>query len=203
MPYKDNSDLPKSVRDALPSAAQSVFRVVVNSSLDRGLSEQRAIASAWAALKNQGWKKKDGEWTHEEKAEKSATFRFEIAKADDEHRMVFGYAAIAKNSDGETITDLQGDRIDISELENAAYEFVLHSREAGEMHEEGGKGKLIESFVPTAEKLAKMGIPEGTMPGGWWVGFHVEDEEMWKAIKVGQLAMFSIQGSAIRQEVAA
>lgn len=63
MPYSTNAELPKSVRDALPSDAQSVFRNVFNSASGRGLSEERSFASAWAALSSQGWEKgKDGKW---------------------------------------------------------------------------------------------------------------------------------------------
>jgi len=63
MPYASNSALPENVRGVLPDNAQSVFRNVVNSQLERGLSEERAFASAWSALKSQGWKKgDDGKW---------------------------------------------------------------------------------------------------------------------------------------------
>lgn len=62
MPYQRNSDLPDSVRSALPKDAQTRFREVVNSALARGLSESKAFASAWTAVKN-GWEKDtDGEW---------------------------------------------------------------------------------------------------------------------------------------------
>jgi len=64
MPFASNSDLPESVRGVLPDSAQSVFRSVVNSQLERGLSEERAFASAWSALKNQGWKKGDDDKWH-------------------------------------------------------------------------------------------------------------------------------------------
>lgn len=56
MPFARNSELPKAVRDALPAAAQTLWRNVFNSQDKRGLSESRSIASAWSTLRRQGWR---------------------------------------------------------------------------------------------------------------------------------------------------
>ena len=62
-PYDKNSDLPKSVRDALPSKAQTIFRKAFNSAIKQGLSEERAFKIAWSAVKKAGYyKDKDGKW---------------------------------------------------------------------------------------------------------------------------------------------
>lgn len=66
------------------------------------------------------------------------------------------------------------------------------------MHERGGIGVLIESIMFTKEKVRAMGIPEGTVPEGWWVGFHVTDPEVWEKVKNGTYSMFSIEGEAQR-----
>lgn len=65
MPYAHNSDLPEQVRDALPEAAQTRFRTVVNGALERGLDDAKAFGSGWAVIRN-GWEKpKDGgKWVH-------------------------------------------------------------------------------------------------------------------------------------------
>lgn len=60
MPYSSNSELPSAVRGALPSAAQSVFRNVVNSSLSQGHSDQRAFRQGWAAVGRKWSKPADG-----------------------------------------------------------------------------------------------------------------------------------------------
>ena len=60
---------------------------------------------------------------------------------------------------------------------------------------------MIESMVFTKEKAAALGIPEGTMPEGWWVGFEVTDDEVWKKVKDGTYKMFSIEGTAQRVEI--
>lgn len=195
MPYRSNRELPEAVRHALPAEAQSVFRNVVNSQLARGLSEERAFASAWAALKRQGWAKgEDGRW---HKLKKWG----EIAKIDDEQRLVFGWANVAIRQDGEVIEDLQGDVVDIQELEQAAYGFNLEFRGLDEMHDGVVKGRLVESFVVTPEKLEKMALPPDALPLGWWVGFQIEDDTAWELVKSGAYTMFSIAGRAIREEV--
>lgn len=63
MPYSRNDELPKSVRDAIPSQkALTMFRRVVNSQMGAKKPESVAFASAWSALKNAGYKKQGGVW---------------------------------------------------------------------------------------------------------------------------------------------
>ncbi len=73
--------------------------------------------------------------------------RFAIAKADDEQRLAFGWASVAKSAEGAPLVDLQGDMIDIEDLEKAAYNFVELYREGGEMHERGDCAVMVESMV--------------------------------------------------------
>ena len=79
-----------------------------------------------------------------------------------------------------------------------SYEFVLLYREGGEMHKRGGAAVLIESVVFTEEKMQAMGIPAGTLPIGWWIGFKVLDKDVWEKVKDGTYQMFSIEGEAER-----
>ena len=118
-----------------------------------------------------------------------------ITKRDDDKFLVFGWASMAD------VTDSQGDRISIDTLEKAAYDFVLHSRMGGAMHEVMGVAALVESIVFTPEKLAALGLSEDAVPHGWFVGFKVNDAEAWQKIKNGDYAMFSISGRAVREAV--
>jgi cation transport regulator ChaB len=202
MPYASNAELPKPVRDALPAAAQSVFRNVVNSQEERGLSTERAFRSAWAALKAQGWVKNEdtGKW---HKVEKIAWHKLEqVQKVDSERQYVFGWASVAIAKDGTQVEDLQGDLIDVEDLEDAAYQFALDYRGTGVMHQGEVVGQLIESFMVTPEKLDALGLPPDALPQGLWVGFHVPDAEVFAKVKAGEFRMFSIQGDAIREEAA-
>ncbi len=127
--------------------------------------------------------------------------RVAITKANDDKMLAFGWANVSLTADGEVIEDWQNDIIEPEELENAAYNFVELYREGGEMHERGGTAILIESVVFTEEKMKAIGIPEGTLPIGWWIGFKVLDEDVWEKVKSGEYPMFSIEGEAERVEV--
>ena len=129
--------------------------------------------------------------------------RFRIMKSDDEKMLAFGWANVSMRVDGELIEDWQADIIEPEELENAAYEYVLLYHEGGEMHERGGVAVLIESVVFTEEKMQAMGIPAGTLPVGWWIGFKITDKDVWEKVKNGTYQMFSIEGEAERVEVRA
>lgn len=128
---------------------------------------------------------------------------FNLTKSDEEERLVFGWASVAQRTDGETVVDWQDDIVDISELEQAAYDFVQFYREGSEMHERGGfdVAVVVESMVFTPDKLALLNIPEGTLPYGWWVGFRVTDDDVWEKVKDGTYRMFSIEGQAVREKV--
>lgn len=126
----------------------------------------------------------------------------EIAKVDQGKGMVFGWCSVMQKKNGETVVDKQGDFIEtIDDMEDAAYDFVLHSRDGGEMHIRKGVSTLVESFVSTPEKWKAMGIPEGTLPVGWWVGFKVGDQEVLAKAKNGTYRQFSVHGRGIRKVV--
>ena len=128
---------------------------------------------------------------------------FKVAKSDDEERLVFGWASVAERANGEQVLDWQEDIVEIPELESAAYDFVQFYREGSEMHERGGFdiAILVESMVFTADKMTLLGIPAGTLPYGWWVGFRVTDDDVWEKVKDGTYRMFSIEGQAVREKV--
>lgn len=127
--------------------------------------------------------------------------RFKIIKSDDEKMLAFGWASVSMRVDGEMIEDWQQDIVEPEELERAVYDYVLLYREGGEMHKRGGAAVLIESVVFTEEKMQAMGIPEGTLPVGWWIGFKVLDEEVWEKVRNGTYPMFSIEGEAERVDI--
>ena len=107
---------------------------------------------------------------------------------------------MAQRTDGETVVDWQDDIVDISELEQAAYDFVQFYREGSEMHERGGfdVAVVVESMVFTPEKMVLLNIPEGTIPRGRWVGFRVTDDEVWEKVKDGKMCIRDSTGDVNR-----
>lgn len=138
--------------------------------------------------------------------------RAEIAKIDDDQQIVFGWASVSVGKDGALLVDRQDDVIFPEDLEHAAYDFVLNSRQADTSHDEITKAHLVESMVFTAEKLEKMGLafvtPEGEVKKSdaqvcsWFVGFYVPDAQVWEGIRKGDFAAFSIGGFAVREPMA-
>ena len=125
----------------------------------------------------------------------------QITKIDDDKRLVFGWASIIKDVEGKVLLDRQNDYIDSEEeLEKAAYSYVLNSRDGGEMHIRKGVSTMVESVVFSKEKQEAMGIPSGSMPVGWWIGFRVNDERVWEEVKKGQYSGFSVHGTGQRNQ---
>jgi hypothetical protein len=124
-----------------------------------------------------------------------------ILKFDDDNHLVFGWANVSIRQGGEVVVDSHDDLIEPDTLEAAAYLFNLDFRSTGVMHKGTSVGRMVESFFVTSDKLTKMGLSPDALPTGWWVGFHVESDEVWKSVKDGTYSMFSIQGTAIRSEV--
>jgi len=122
---------------------------------------------------------------------------FDISKALDAG-LVSGWASVAINADGTLPLDWQDDVISPQTLEKAAINFMLDYRGSGEMHQGFEKGIIVESIVFTKEKQAILGIPEGTVPEGWFITVKVIDPEVFAKVKTGEYKMFSIQGKAKR-----
>lgn len=136
-----------------------------------------------------------------------------LADRTDHRHLVFGWFSIV-SINGRTIEDTQGDMITSDTIENAAYEFILESRAAGEMHTPGTdgdirtRGRIVESCVFTIEKQRAMiaslhaqGITAAVLDLGcvaWWGGFLIEDEGTWAKIVSGELKAFSIGGKGKR-----
>jgi hypothetical protein len=130
-----------------------------------------------------------------------------ISKVDEDKKLVFGWAYVSHDASGAVMVDKSGEFVDdYEELEAAAYDFVLESRRGGLDHGRDGfgpviKSTMVESMVLTPEKCEAIGIPAGVVPTGWWVGFRVEDDEVWDSVKRGEHMSFSIHGTGVRKEV--
>ena len=146
--------------------------------------------------------------------------QFRVQKFDDSQHIVFGWAnvsvskATAAGRGGEEFYDLQKDAIPPDELEHAAYDYVLESREADEEHTGPAIGRLVESMVFTPDKLEKLATDPVTgvvaqealavlkqvLPPRWWVAFKL-DPAAYAKVKSGEYKMFSIAGEADREEI--
>lgn len=125
----------------------------------------------------------------------------EVIKVNDEQQIAYGFAWVSEDDNG-LIYDTDNEAIETSELEKAAYNYILEKRDSGVMHKNGEVvGRIVESMVFTADKLERLGIEKDAVPHAWWVGVKVFDSEIFKQVKDGTLPMFSIQGKAVRVPV--
>lgn len=131
---------------------------------------------------------------------RDVTLGFEIVEKSLDRRQVFGWASVAQDRDGHPVVDLGGDLIPVAELEKAAHAFVKDARVGGEMHAGAPENRLIASLVFTEEIQKALGIPAGSVPVGWFVGFEVTPDAF-ERVKKGARLQFSIQGKARRQRV--
>lgn len=133
-----------------------------------------------------------------------------FSKLDEDKHLAFGWASVTKMH-GQPVVDKQGDFIDADDLEDAVYKYVHSSRVGSDMHQRTTAKDLatedsplhlsdmVESVVFTDEKVAKMGLPED-FPRGWWVGYRVNDEQLWSEIRKGNRTGFSIHGRGVRKD---
>lgn len=129
------------------------------------------------------------------------TWSGEISKSVSDKQQIFGWASVVEVN-GEPVVDLQGDHISPEEMEKAAYTYVQKSRKGGDMHLQDNwqpiqKSEMIESFIVTPDKREAMGLPD-SVPTGWWVGFQVQDPDVWAKVKSGERTGFSIHGRGKR-----
>lgn len=184
--YNSVDELPAAVKNRVTDPTKRrQWMHVFNSAMKAHGDEGRAFGEAYSTVeKRSGW-----------------DTPMKVTKVDPDKHLVFGWASVAKR-DGKLIVDKQGDIIDVPDLEAAAYDFVLFSREGDLLHVTGPTSRCVESMVFTAEKCAKLNIPlpkddEGRPMEGWWVGFKIDSEPVWECYKRGELPEFSIGGEAV------
>lgn len=120
-----------------------------------------------------------------------------ILKADDEQRMVYGWASVVTEK-GEPVVDRQGDVIEPETLVKAVNNFMEHVRVGKTMHVGEQTGVIVHSMPVTKEIGEALGIQSDRE--GWIVAYKVYDDTVWDMVKSGELAAFSIGGRAIKED---
>ena len=126
-----------------------------------------------------------------------ANIEGKILKADDEQRLVYGWASVV-TEDGEPVVDRQGDVIEPDTLVKAVNDFMEHVRVGKTMHVGEQTGVVVHSFPITKELGDALGIQSNRE--GWIVAYKVYDDAVWDMVKSGELAAFSIGGKAVKED---
>ena len=124
------------------------------------------------------------------------TIEGQILKADEEQRLVYGWASVVTEK-GEPVIDRQGDIIEPDTLVKAVNNFMEHIRVGKEMHKGDQIGAVIHSMPITKEIGESLGIQSDRE--GWIVAFKVYNDDVWARVKSGELAAFSIGGRATKE----
>ena len=116
---------------------------------------------------------------------------------DDQHK---AYCVVAEPD----VFDLQGDRSSAEDIEKASDRFMERlqktcARGVGYNHERPIDAHVIENVV-TKQDGMKLGS-EILRKGTWYQGHKIEDEEIWKKIKSGEITGLSRQGVGVRMPV--
>jgi hypothetical protein len=117
-----------------------------------------------------------------------------VEKADEDRRIVLG-VVLEPNS-----VDTQGDTISPDEIEHAAHRWLAKYQDRGFMHRQivNGKIEIYESYLaPVNLTLGGQKVKKGT----WLLMYHVLDDDLWSAIKRGDMTGFSMGGFARRTRV--
>lgn len=132
-------------------------------------------------------------------------FRFflPITRTVPAKREVYGFLSVAKSAAGEVVVDSYGSYVTVEDLDTVAHRYLVEARGVGEQHTFIGVGEVIESAVLTREKqkaMPPLGIPEGHVHEGWWVGYRVTSDEAWDKVVRGELLGLSIGGYSANTE---
>lgn len=126
-----------------------------------------------------------------------------LIKAEDERRFTLCCAYPALRPDAAVAADQHRDYVGKEALEEAAWSYLLKSREVGLYHQDGtdGAGVVVESYIWRADPWViktTSGREYTVHPGDWLVGIQW-DEATWPLIKQGRIKGVSMQGTAERR----
>lgn len=126
------------------------------------------------------------------------TVSFEFEKADGTGRYVRGFAYLTKDAKGAQVQDFSGQWIDdIEVLRDGAHDFMEH-RIAKGLHGKsvvlGDKpiGDIVESLIIDDAVAKALSITDKRR--GWYIGMRINDTEIQKRVRSGELRSFSLGG---------
>jgi hypothetical protein len=125
----------------------------------------------------------------------------QIIKAAAEEQVCTGYAYVARDAEGRAIVDHSGDVADIASMKKACRN-ATRTAKIRENHEADAPARIVGSLWTDHDMLKAIGAdPKDAPAEGWLVQVEVNDPDLWKRIKSGEISAFSIGGSGRREPV--
>ncbi len=163
----------------------------------KSIAERRAcVAAANASLKDHPDDEKGavmaciGAMQNVQKMRKAADHVVSFAKTDDELRIVWGEVYVPG------IPDSEGDFMTAVEVRKMAHGFLAQglTNQIDVNHDYNmTSARVVESFI------AREGDPD-FIPGSWVMATHIPDDDLWAAIKGGELNGYSMAGWSTRAD---
>ena len=125
-----------------------------------------------------------------------------MVKAEAERRFTLCVAYPASKPDANIAADGFRDFASSAAVENAAWSYMLKSRQVGLWHQDGtdGAGSVVESYIYRGPPwVIKAGDAEHTVHAGDWLLGIQWSEDTWPLVKSGKIRGVSMQGSATRR----
>lgn len=126
----------------------------------------------------------------------------DIEKADSRGSYIRGWAYVAADETGKVV-DYGGDVLGglsveegMAEVRKMAHEFIGEARVAKVVHKGRQIGEVMESVIIDDAMAEALGITNKRR--GWYIGMRVDDENVRKRIRSGELKQFSIGGRGQR-----
>lgn len=123
-----------------------------------------------------------------------------VEKKDEDKQIVFGVVLEPGTKRDGTVDDTQGSVISDDEIERAAHLWLARFQNRGLQHKKivNSKVEIYESYVaPVNMTIGGRKIKKGT----WLLMYHILDSALWKKIKNGEIAGFSMGGFAKKRPV--
>lgn len=116
-------------------------------------------------------------------------------EGEEEERFVLGEVLVPDEDDS------QEDTYDVETVRRAAHYFMEYSPVIGLMHERAlsrAKVRVLESYIaPVDMDIEGRFVKKGT----WLLGARIVDDMLWESVKAGTFTGWSIEGTAIAEEI--
>ena len=197
MPYSSNQELPKGVKENLPSEAQSTWRKIFNSAYNQYHADDKAAATAWAGLKRAGWKQdKEGDWSKAaKKADEAELLKMflPITKVDESTRTIYLTAASEALDKAGEILDYEQSKPNFQKWSSDMY-----ARSGGKSY-----GNIREMHTSIAAGKIQEPISYDDVQKRIDIAVKVIDDNTWRKVDEGVLTGASIGGKYVERSYSA
>jgi len=94
--------------------------------------------------------------------------------------------------------DAQEDIMIPADIEKTAHDYLAKRRVVGFRHSEKAEAVVVESYIAPVDFILD---GEQVKKGSWLLGIIIEDDELWRMVKEGEINGFSVGGFGLREEL--